>query len=181
MAVNTDLTGTPLLSSRLPRTPGREATFTRAGLTLRPFVGPDILIVDESEEAFVSRYEIWRAQFNGSIPEFIVWEFLTLEKKLRHGFDFVFQHPLFGGRTRFGGFILDYFFNMKREGWRVQGKRFHVEQPTDRARDAIMQVQLEKQGIRIIDLFEDDLLTRKNFVLNLAFEQGVSVRSRAPV
>jgi len=181
MARRSRLTPTPLLSPRQPETPGREQTFTRAGLTLRPFTAPAIDIVDEADEAFISRYEGWRAIFNGSIPEFIVWEFLTINKKLKHVFDFVFQHPLFGGRTRFGGFILDYFFHMKREGWRVQGKRFHIEQPTDRARDAIMQVQLEKVGIRIIDLHEDDLLTRRDFVLNLAFDQGVSVKARAPV
>ena len=181
MAISTRLTPTPPLAPRQPKTPGREQTFTRAGLTLRPFTAPVIEIVDEKDAAFVQRYELWRTTYNGSIPEFIVWEFLTIDKRLKYGVDFVFQHPLFGGRTRFGGFILDYFFNGKREGWRIQGERYHIEKPKDRARDAIMQVQLEQLGIRIIDLYEADLLTRRDFVLNLAYNQGVSVRARAPV
>ncbi len=181
MAIGDRLTPTPPLAPRLPATPGRENTFTQSGITLRPFTAPLIPIVDEKDAAFVKRYEQWRALYNGSIPEFIVWEFLTIDKKQKNGSDFVFQHPLFGGRTRFGGFILDFFFFVKREGWRVQGERFHVEKPAQRARDAIMQVQLEQLGIRIIDLGESDLLTRRDFVLNLAWEQGVSVQARAPI
>jgi hypothetical protein len=114
------------------------------------------------------------------LPEFIVWEFLTIEKKQQVEIDFIFQRSIFGGRTRFGGFILDYFLITRREGWRVMGERFHLEQPLDRARDAIAKIQLLAQGIKIIDLWEDDLLTRRDFVLSLAWERSVSVISRAP-
>ncbi len=175
------LFGAPLLSPNLPATPGRDATFIRAGLELRPLAGPDIPLSTEQAEAFEARYLPWQAQYNGSVPEFIVWEFLTIDKKQEPNVDFAFQHPLFGGRTRFGGFILDFFLGMRREGWRIQGERFHLDKPQDRARDILMKAQLEGLGIRIIDLWESDLLTRKLFVLNTAWEQGVSVQSRAPV
>ncbi|KKN84453.1 hypothetical protein LCGC14_0289150 [marine sediment metagenome] len=170
----------PLVAPRTPRAPGRKEAFEREGVELRPLAGPAIPIPPEQEEALLARYEGWKAQWNGSLPEFLVFEFLTIEKNLIPNFDFVFQHPLFGGRTRWGGFILDFFFNMRQEGWRVMGERYHLEQPADRARDAVAATQLMAQGIKVIDLWESDLMTRRDFVLNLAWEQGASVISRAP-
>ncbi len=117
-----------------PRIVGAEETIERDGITLQPLV-PEIENPDEQEAAFLERFEAWRAGTNGSLPEFVVWEFLTITKNQLPGFDFVFQHPVLGGRTRFGGFILDYFFQMRMEGWRIQGERFHLEKPRDRARD----------------------------------------------
>lgn len=164
-----------LRSPRQPSVPGRQAARERAGRaepTLEP-EGPEI--VAEQEEAFLNRYNSWNAQWNGSLQEFIVWEFLVIEKKQIPQLDFVFQYPIFGGRTRFGGFILDYYLPMRAEGWRVMGERWHLEKPESRARDAIAKVQLTARGLRIIDLWESDLLERKDFVLNLAWEQSTSV------
>ncbi len=146
----------------------------------RPVVIPDREIPPEQEEALLARFEEWRAQWNGSLPEFLVFEFLTIEKKQIPNVDFVFQHPVFGGRTRFGGYLLDFYFNMRAEGWRVQGERFHLERAEDRARDAIAAVQLTSQGINVIDLWESDLLTRRDFVLNLAWDKSAAVKSKAP-
>ncbi len=170
----------PLVAPRKPRTPGRRETFERGGVTLRPLAGPEIPIPPEQEEALLARFEQWKGRWNGSLPEFLVWEFLVIEKKQVPNVDFVFQHPLFGGRTRHGGFILDYFLTMRQEGWRVMGERYHLEQPQDRARDAIASTILMAQGLKVIDLWEDDLMTRRDFVLNLAWDRGVGVISRAP-
>jgi hypothetical protein len=137
-------------------------------------------IPPEQEEALLARYEAWKAQWNGSLPEFLVFEFLVVEKKQVPNVDFYFQHPVFGGRTRFGGYILDYYFPNRLEGWRVMGERWHLEQPEDRARDAIMKAQLASQGMKIIDLWESDIMERRDFILNLAWERGVGVISRAP-
>jgi hypothetical protein len=146
----------------------------------RPPAGPEIPIPPEQDEALLARYEEWKAQYNGSLPEFLVFEFLVIEKKQVPNVDFYFQHPVFGGRTRFGGYILDYYLPTRLEGWRVMGERWHLEQPEDRARDAIMKVQLMSQGMKVIDLWEDDLMTRRDFVLGLAWNQSASVISRAP-
>ena len=162
-----------------PAIPGAEDTIERADLKLQPRV-PEIENPAEQEIAFLARFDAWRSQTNGSLPEFIVWEFLTIEKKQIPGFDFVFQHPVLGGRTQFGGYILDYFFQMRMEGWRIQGERFHLEKPRDRARDQIAKAQLSARGLRILDLWEDDLMTRPDFVLNLAWDKGSAVISRAP-
>ena len=170
-----------LQAPRIPAVPLRRRAFERAGRELRPLSGPDIPIPGDQDEDKLQRYQSWRATFNGSIPEFIVWEFLTLRKKLVNGVDFVFQHPLLGGRTRFGGFILDFFFPLRNEGWRIQGERFHLLTPESRARDRVSRIILENRGIRIIDLFETDLLTRPEFVLALAFDRSVEVQTRKAI
>ncbi|KKN83861.1 hypothetical protein LCGC14_0295140 [marine sediment metagenome] len=169
-----------LVSPRRPRTPGQAEAAEREGRELRPLSGSGFPIPPEQEEALLQRFEVWKAKWNGSLPEFIVWEFLTIDKKQIPDVDFLFQHGIFGGRTRFGGYILDYFLERRLEGWRVMGERFHLEQPEDRARDFIMKTQLMSQGIKVIDLWETDLLTRRDFVLSLAWERSASVKSRAP-
>lgn len=169
----------PLVAPRRPRTPGREATAEREGVELRPLAGPEIPIVEEQEEALLARFESWRAETNGSLPEFIVWEFLTINKKQVPGVDFIYQHSLFGGRTRFGGYVLDYFLPLRREGWNVQGERYHLEAPQSRARDAIMKAQLTAEGMKVIRLYEGDLLTRPDFVLTLAWERSNEIRHPA--
>lgn len=163
-----------------PAVPGAEETVEREGRALTPLIPEVIPIEPEQEIAFLARFDAWRSQTNGSLPEFVVWEFLTIDKNLIPGFDFIFQHPVLGGRTRFGGYILDYFFNMRQEGWRIQGERFHLEKPRDRARDQLARIQLSARGLRIIDLWEDDLLSRPLFVLNAAWDRSASVISRAP-
>ena len=170
----------PLVAPRRPATPGREGTFTREDRELRPLAESEFPIPPEQDEALLRRFEGWKSQFNGSLPEFIVFEFLTIEKKQVSGVDFIYQYSIFGGRTRFGGYILDYYLPLRLEGWRVMGERFHLEQPDDRARDAIQKAQLSGQRIRTIDLWEDDLMSRRDLVLNLAWDRGVSVKSRAP-
>ena len=164
---------TPLAPFKRPRVPGAEAA--EAG----PLAGPAIPISPEQDEALLARYETWKAKWSGSLPEFIVWEFLTITKRQIESHDFVFQHPMFGGRTKFGGFLLDFYLVYRNEGWRVQGERWHLVKPEDRARDALAKVQLAGRGMKIIDLWENDLLMRREFVLNLAWDRSVSVISKA--
>lgn len=150
----------------------------RGGLELRPLAGPAIPVPAEQEEAFIARYEAWQAETGGSIPEFIVWEFLTIQKKQVPGMDFYFQAPFMGGRTIFGGFVADFMFPNRREVWQVQGIRWHLEQPADRAKTAIAEAQLTEQGYKVLELWEDDLLERPDFVLNLAWERSQDVPER---
>lgn len=163
-----------------PAFAGSDAPQEREGIALPTLVPETPETVPEQEEDFLRRFNQWRASTNGSVPEFIVWEFLVITKNQVPGFDFIFQHPVLGGRTKFGGYILDYFFNMRQEGWRIQGERFHLEKPRDRARDQLARVQLSARGLHVVDLWEDDLMSRPEFVLNLAWERGTSVISRAP-
>ena len=79
-----------------------------------------------------------------------------------------------------GGFILDFSFNRMQGGWRINGERFHLTNPEARARDQIARTQLSARGLNIIDLWEDDMIVRGDFVLNLAWDRGVGVISKAP-
>ena len=163
-----------------PAVPLRQRAFERAGRVISPFSGirTRIPVPEEGSEFFEQKYAEWRQIFNGSKPEFIVWEFLTLRKKQRNQIDFFFQHPLLGGRTRFGGFILDFFFPVRREAWRIQGERFHLLRAKDRAKDSISRVIISGRGLKVIDLWEIDLLTRPNFVLDLAWDRSTGVLGR---
>jgi hypothetical protein len=166
---------------RVPSAPRSSRRFRLGGLDIRPLKGPDIPLPKTEDEDFLKRYNQWRARTAGSLPEYIVYEFLVFIKKQREGLDFVFQNPILGGRTEFGGFVLDFFFPARSEGWRVQGERFHLLQVEDRARDTVARGILEGRGIKVIDLWETDLLTRAPFVLNLAWEQSLEVRTYASI
>ena len=167
-----------LTRPKVPKVPLRSRAFELQGRKIDPLSGPDIPIQEVQNEDFLARYSVWRGTYNGSVPEFIVWEYLTRKRGQRVNVDFDFQSPFFGGRTRFGGFIADFFFPRKQEIWRVNGERFHLEKPKDRAKDALAKVQFLQQGYAVLDLWEDDLLTRAQFVLDLAFDRGVDVPTR---
>jgi hypothetical protein len=168
------------LVPELPPTafPDRRFRVPGTDLEIRPLAPPSIEIPANEDEDFLRRFEAWHLRTNGSLPEYICYEFLVFEKKQKEGVDFVFQHPLLGGRTEFGGFVLDFLFPSKNLGWRVQGERYHLLQAADRGRDLVARTLLESRGIEVIDLFEDDLLTRRDLVLRLAWE-GRQLQGRA--
>ena len=166
----------------LPRTPlpHKRVQTGQFGVELRPLAEPSIPLPANEDEDFLQRFAVWHQITNGSLPEYIAWEFLVFQKKMEPGIDFVFQNPILGGRTEFGGFVLDYFFPATRMGWRVQGERFHLLQSKDRARDDVAEATLVSRGVSpVIDLWEDDLLTRPIRVLEMAL-RGQEVTERAP-
>ena len=166
----------------LPRTPlpHKRVQTGQFGVELRPLAEPSIPLPANEDEDFLQRFTVWHQATNGSLPEYICWEFLVFQKKMEPGIDFVFQNPILGGRTEFGGFVLDYFFPATRMGWRVQGERFHRLLSKDRARDDVAEATLSSRGIDpIIELWEDDLITRPIRVLEMAL-RGQEVTERAP-
>ena len=163
---------------RVPAVPLRSRAFEVAGRKLTPFADLDFPIQGNQDEDLQAEFEAWRLSINGSFPEFITWKWLVEQKKQRPGVDFLFQYPVLGGRTMFGGFLLDFYFPRRGEGWRVNGERFHLRLPKDRARDILAKVILTQKGLKVIDLWETDLLVRPDFVLNLAWNQSASVPAR---
>ena len=166
------------LSPTRPKAP-RKPTFPGSKASNTPLAGPNVPIPREQEEALIARFNAWRQGQLGSLPEFIVWEFLTIKKRQVPGIDFIFQSPFFGGRTRFGGFVADFLFPLRKEIWQVQGERFHLEKPSDRARTKLTKLLLSSRGLRILEIWEDDLLSRPDFVLSLAWDHGAEVSSKA--
>jgi len=138
-------------------------------MTQRPLAPPDIPIPAGEDEALLAQYEAWQQERAGSLPEFIVWRWLVYDKKQKEGLDFIFQWALFGGRTAFGGFVLDFWFPDRNEGWRVMGLRYHLLAPRSRALDQVSRMMLMSRGINVVDLWEDDILERTEYALNLAW------------
>ena len=65
--------------------------------------------------------------------------------------------------------ITDFLIRRTSAVWRVQGERFHLSDPSDRARDMISKMKLIAQGFTVIDLWGEDLLTRSDYVLEQAW------------
>lgn len=162
---------------RIPQAPARRRAFERAGRKQRPLADKEFPIPGDENEELLAEYAAWRKRTYGSLPEFIVWKWLREKKHLLEGRDFYYQHPLLGGRTQLGGFLLDFWFPARMEGWRVMGLRWHLMYTKDRGRDLIARQILEGRGIRILDLWEDDILARTDYTLNLAW-QGRELRPR---
>lgn len=153
--------------------------FERKGLALRPLAGPEIPLPGEQDEQLRARWEAWRAIYFGSLPEFIVWEWLKNKKRQVEGRDFIYQWSVFGGRTAFGGFVLDFYFPARALGWMVQGLRYHLTNPDDRSRNQVAKQILAAQELTVIEIWEDDLMTRPDFVLELAWQGQAASLARS--
>jgi len=163
-------TTTPVFP-QMPGAPGVKGKrgAVHKGVELRPLKGPGIKLPGDQDEQTLERWNVWRAKYNGSLPEFIVWEWLVFKKRQVPFVDFVFQYPVFGGRTIFGGFILDYYFPLRGIAWFIQGLRFHYVVAQDRARDFIAKTMISGRGLTVVELFEDDILDRPEYTLSLAW------------
>ncbi len=106
---------------------------------------------------------------SASILEFLVWGFLVYQKKLKEDVDFIYQYPLMGGRTQLGGFVADFYFPMRREVWNPAGLQFHWTTAEDRARDQLSRAVLAGRGVKLIFLWETDLLQRTQYTLDQAW------------
>jgi len=170
----------PFRAPRIPQAGRLRRITEREGLELRPLAGPEIPLPPDQDQTLQDKWQAWNATIGGSLPEFIVWDWLVNTKKQKEGLDFVYQWPIFGGRTAFGGFVIDFIFPLQQMGWNVQGLRWHTSNPDDRARDMIAKQMLASRGLKIIDLYEDDLLTRPTLVLEGAWrgEQVNTSRER---
>lgn len=144
-----------------------------------PLKGPAVPLPADAEEDKQARWQQFRSFTAASFPEFICYEWLTKKKKLKPQSDFFFQAPVFGGRTQFGGFILDFYFPDKRMAWFIQGLQYHYVKTKDRARDVLARAAIAARGLLVVEIFEDDLLQREEFTLSRAFRgEQVSQRGR---
>lgn len=98
--------------------------------------------------------------FEGSLPEYIVLRTLKRLGKT-DGIDFSYQSPLFGGRIERGGIVVDFMFHDPPDlAINVQGVFYHYEKGGDViARDRESRAQLAGQGITLIFIDEDDVLS----------------------
>lgn len=165
-------------AGRLPRS--RDSLPTPQSPVLRRRLKPieipaQTLIEQQStqqQREFEERFAAWG---RGTRGEFICWEYLTKQKRLVEGRDFLFQSSKFGGRRVFGGLVIDFYIFTKNLVWQPQGEFFHVLQPGDRAKQRLEEARLVGQGYTVVYLYFRDLQTRPDYVLDLAWNgEGVS-------
>ena len=95
--------------------------------------------------------------------EEIVFEWLT-----RKNIVFEFQSQLIGGYIRsLGDAIIDFLLPNDNLLFRVMGEYFHSS-TKEKARDIIQKQNLEGMGYTVVDLWEDDLLSSPDYVLEHA-------------
>ena len=134
-----------------------------------PLAAMDIKMPQETEDDRVARWQEFRAKTQASYPEFLCWEWVVKKKALQPDIDFYFQYPFMGGRTAFGGFVLDFFFPNIGLAWFIQGLHFHFTKSTDRARDLMAVKLVSDRGIEVVQVFEDDIMNRLDFTLENAY------------
>lgn len=159
------------VQAKVPKAPSLPSVPKKSRLRDKfPGFLPDIPIPQAQDiPDFDRRMAETQAQFAAmSVPEFIVWDYLTRIKKWRNGIEFTYQLPLFSGRTQFGGFVLDFFIREGQLAWNVQGLRYHLEQSRDRAKVQVETAILTSRGYKVVQLWEDDLIERPTFVLEAA-------------
>lgn len=162
----------PPLVPEVPRTPFETRRFQAGGREIRPFKGTGFPVPGDPEEEFQLAFQAWkieRANGVGSVLEYIVYNFLVFTKHQIDGIDFEYQSSSGGGRTEFGGFVIDFLLPSRGLALQPEGARWHLLEPTDRARLLIEQAILAGRGIRAIYLWEQQLLTSPDYVLEAAW------------
>lgn len=84
-----------------------------------------------------------------------------IRRGLRPGEDFTYQSKSMGGRLEKGGVVIDFlFYNPPDLAINVQGVYYHYEQGAQAiSNDRLIRAQLAGQGITLIFLDEDDILS----------------------
>ncbi len=154
----------PTLRTSMPRLPIRP----RGPKALSIELGPPV--VEESNQPPPMPLD-----FRGTLPEWRVYFWLT-----KHNIEFDFQSSMMGGRLQLGGLVSDFLLPQRSPPMvlNVQGIFWHYFGPNaDRQKDQRQQDQLENMGYQVINLDEDMILERLDYVMRAAM-QGIDL-SRA--
>jgi len=109
------------------------------------------------------------SSFGGTLPEYVVYITLVRLGK-QPDVDFTYQSSQFGGRMERGGLVVDFlFYNPPDLAIGVQGVYYHYGFGTQTiARDRMAREQLAGQGVSLIFIDEDDVLTDPVFYVREA-------------
>ncbi len=100
----------------------------------------------------------WTKQRGGSAIEYFVWQAI-LKTGRKEFVDFVYQSRLFGGKIS-GGAVVDFLIFSPRVGINSQSKYYHGTTAAQRAFDALQRISIEKSGLRLSYISEEDALNR---------------------
>lgn len=102
----------------------------------------------------------WFRRMHGGVgpeTEWMVWWALERLGK-KHGVDFEYQAPAFGGRQYLGGAVVDFLLKDIGIGINPVGLFWHYYRGYSKlSKDRLLNDQLLQQGIRVIYIDEDDL------------------------
>jgi len=109
--------------------------------------------------------------WQGSIPEYVAYQ-TFVELGLEPGQDFTYQSPLMGGRMEKGGLVIDFIFNEPPNlAVNIQGVYYHYEFGVEiKARDVMARASLAGQGITLIFIDDDDLLSDPKYYCREALQ-----------
>lgn len=100
-------------------------------------------------------------QVTGTLPERIVYKFLTERLHLIEGPDFSFQSSLQGGRQSLGGIVVDFLFEIKKFAIQVQGPT-HTD-PLRVRKDDEQKMILAEMGYQVYEI--DDVTCYNPYAL----------------
>ena len=108
--------------------------------------------------------------WNGSIPEYLVYQSLIEKQGKQPGIDFTYQSALMGGRLDKGGVVLDFvFIDPPDLAINVQGEYYHYGKgSTVLQNDVIVRQQMAGDGINLIFIDEDDILNNVDYFVREA-------------
>ncbi len=161
----------------VPKAPGLPRVPNRSRLRDKfPGNAPDIPIpAPDPIPDYADRLAMWQRMFPMiSDLEFIILDYLTRKKGWKLGLQFEYQSAIYGGRTKYGGFVVDFFVRPNLV-LQPQGERWHLQQPEDRARLRLESMMLTSRGLTVVYLWESDLLSRPDYTIELALRgQGLN-------
>ena len=151
-----------LLQREKLRIPDEEYILHKRGIR-RPFVGADPL-----EARAISK-----GQLRGTLPERIVYRYLTEKMHMVDNADFDFQSSLDGGRIQMGGLVVDFRFEPLKLIINVQGPT-HKEYLRGK-KDEEQRSILEDMGYKVYDLWEADIYDEYKFedIMRRIFLRGI--------
>ncbi len=96
--------------------------------------------------------------FPGTDLEWLAYWALTVPLKKKDGLDFSFQSGFFGGRSTFGGIIVDFIMiDGSRIGMDIQGEHWHYGQSEMIAEAILRRARMESYGWTLVFVDGDDI------------------------
>jgi hypothetical protein len=96
------------------------------------------------------------ADWAGSAPEWMVYWALT-KIGYQPNIDFVYQSAQSGGRTEFGGNVVDFYFPDLGAAINVQSTYYHYATTASAVHDRFVQASIQQAGINIVYIDEEDV------------------------
>ncbi len=104
------------------------------------------------------QYPAAPANWAGSKPEWAIYWALTQSLKMVEGEDFYYQWDVYGGRTQYGGAVVDFFVPDLMVAIGVQSKFYHSQVVAQRMQDEMIRMSLEGDGVRLVYIDETDAI-----------------------